>query len=87
MKPFKASASGTIKMSKINGPRRLASVASAFYKVIKIINKYIKVFGFPLAALVSLHRFNGIIKFKSFFPSFIQCNLATKLHEVNYAST
>jgi hypothetical protein len=41
-------------MSKINGPRRLASIASAFYKVIKIINRYIKVFGFALASLVYL---------------------------------
>ena len=87
MKPFKANTTGTMKMSKINGPRRLAIVASAFYKVIKIINRYIKVFGFPLATLVCLHRFNRIINFKPFLTSFMQCNLVMKPHEVNYAPT
>ena len=87
MKPFKASTTGTMKMSKINGSRRLASVASTFYKIIKIINRYIKVFGFALATLVCLHRSFSLFIFKIQPPAFKQCNLATKFHEVNDAST
>ena len=54
-----------MKMANINGSRGLASVASAFYKIIKIIDRDIKVFGFSLAALASLHRFSGIFIFKA----------------------
>ena len=85
MKPFKASTTGTMKMSKINGPGRLVSVASAFYKVVKIIKGYIKVFGFAMATLVCLHRFSEIINFKPFLPPFMQCNLATELTRSKHA--
>lgn len=87
MKPFKASTIGTMEMSRINGSRGLASVASAFYKIIKIIDEYIKVFGFSLAALVSLYRFSEIFNIKAALPLFIQCYVATKSHEGNHAST
>ena len=87
MKPFKTGATGTIKMSKINSPRRLAGVASTFYKIIKILNRHIKVFGFAMATLVCLHRFSEIINFKPLFPYFMRCYVATKSQEVNYALT
>ena len=87
MKPFKASATGTIKMSKINSLRRLTGVASTFYKIIKIINRYIKVFGFPLATLASLYRSSEILNNKATLPPCMQCNLATKSHEGNHAFT
>ena len=87
MKPFKASTTGTMKMSKINGPRGVASVASTFYKTIKIIDRYIKVFCFYLVVLASLYRFGEIINFKPLFPYFMQCNVATKFREVGYALT
>ncbi len=87
LKPFNARATGWTSGSKINSFRRSANVARTFYKIIKIIIKYIKVFGFSLAPLVCLHRFSELINFKPFLPYFMQCNLATKSHEVNYALT
>jgi len=54
VKPFNAKATGWTSGSKINSFRESASVASTFYKIIKIINRYIKVFGFALASLVCL---------------------------------
>ena len=87
MKPFNDRGSGLITVPIIKGLGRLASVASAFYKVVKIINRYIKVFGFALATLVCLHRFSEIINFKPFLPPFMQCNLATKLTRSKHAPT
>jgi hypothetical protein len=87
VKPFKASSIGTMKMSKINGPRRLASAASNFYKIIKIINRYIKVLGFALATLVCLHSSFSLFIFKIQPPAFKQCNLAKKSHKGKYAPT
>ncbi len=87
LKPFNARATGWTSGSKINSFRRSASVARTFYKIIKIIIKYIKVFRFPLAPLVCLHRFSKLINFKPFLPCVMQCNLATKYHEVNDAPT
>jgi hypothetical protein len=54
MKSFKDRGSGLIEARKIIGFGRLASVASTFYKIIKIINRCIKVFRFYLASLVYL---------------------------------
>ncbi len=78
LKPLNARAYGWMSGSKIYSFRRSASVARTFYKIIKIISKYIKVFGFALAPLVCLHRFSKLINFTPFIPCFMQCNLATK---------
>jgi hypothetical protein len=85
VKPFNASAIGLFEISKIKSFELLASVASTLYKIIKIYSKYRNVFSFSLADVVCLHRFSKLIIFKLLFPCFMQCNLATKFHEVNYA--
>jgi hypothetical protein len=52
LKPFNARATGWTSGIKINSFSRSASVARTIYKIIKKINRYIKVFGFTLATLV-----------------------------------
>jgi hypothetical protein len=87
LKPFNARLSGWTSGSKINSLIRSASVARTFYKIIKIINKYIKVFGFALASLACLHSSIELIISKSALPLPKQCNLATKSHKGNLAPT
>lgn len=87
MKSFKDRGSGLIEARKIIGFGRLASVASTFYKIIKIISRYIKVFGFALAALASLYRSSEIFNIKAALLLFIRCYVATKSHEGYHAST
>ena len=76
-----------IEARKIIGFGRLASVASTFYKIIKIISRYIKVFEFALASLACLHSSIELIISKSALPFVKQCNLATKSHKGNHAPT